>query len=142
MISENNLMNAGPLALEGDADVILQLLRASRAGPGSSVGRASPARGACQLTPTLGSQDSGRKHEALRRARRSRSVGESSAVQPARSCRDGRLGLAGVGEDPCDHDWRVGAGGQDRGTLNDVAAGAVRTGQAGHQCANRVVVDC
>ena len=56
-------------------------------------------------------------------------VGDARAVKPATAAGwDGAFGRAGVGGDPVD-DRRVGgAGGEDRGTLDDDSTGGVRTG--------------
>ena len=77
-------------------------------------------------------ENAGREDEALRGARRSGCVGDSSAVKTVlRLGGDGRLGLAGVGEDPVDDCRGISARGEDRGSLDDLAAGSVRASKAG-----------
>jgi hypothetical protein len=45
-----------------------------------------------------------------------------------------------MGEDPRQNRRGIRAGGQDRGTFDDLTAGAVRAGQPTYQGKNRVIV--
>lgn len=92
---------------------------------------AADLRGACGFRAER-LENAGREDEALRRARWSGCVGDSSAVKTVlRLGGDGRLGLAGVGEDPVDDCRGISARGEDRRSLNDLPAGSVRASKAG-----------
>jgi len=65
---------------------------------------------------------------------------EPRAVQTAAgSRRSRRLGFTAVGGDPGHHGREVSALGEDRGALDDLAAGSVWTRQPPEQGADRVV---
>jgi hypothetical protein len=87
-------------------------------------------------------QSASRQHEAKRcPGFCSAAVPDPRAVQAAPgNRRNRRLGFPAVGDDP-GHDRReVSSLGEDRGALDDLAAGGVRTRQPRDQSANRVVV--
>src|SRR5580704_2446319 len=87
-------------------------------------------------------QCAGRQHKAKRSPRlRSVAIIHTRAVQamPRRAI-DDCLRDPRVGRDPGDHRRRVGALREDRRTLNHPAARAIRTRQADHKSADRIVV--